>query len=190
MVALLSVVWYASDQFHDFFIHHQRDALASWAITVSQSINGSSEINENNCQVLQISDQEIRVTIINRRGVALCDAEVDPKSMENHAKRPEINKALAGQRSSAIRFSTTLQASMLYLAIPNHESEKMVTVVRTAISLASIDKLLDGLHKQFLILLVILLTVISFVMINQTRQPPRRPSYVNDNSASTSSFGS
>lgn len=170
LAALLSVVWYASAQFHDFFIHHQRDALESRAITISQSINDLSEIDENNCQILHISDPEIRVTIINRQGVVLCDSEAVSKSMENHAKRPEINTALSGQPYSAIRFSTTLQTSMLYLAIPHLESEKIVTVVRTAISLAAIDKLLGGLHKQFLILLAALIAVISLVITNIYRK--------------------
>lgn len=165
LTALLGVVWYASDQFHDFFIHHQRDALESRAITVSQSINDLGEISENNCQVLRVSDQEIRVTIIDRQGEVLCDSEADSESMENHATRPEINKALSGQPSSAIRFSATLQTSMLYLAIPHLNAEKVVSVVRTAISLASVDNLLGALYKQFLMLLAALIATISVVVI-------------------------
>lgn len=170
LAALLGVVWYASARFHDFFIHHQKDVLESRAITVRQSINDPSEISENNCQVLWESDQEIRVTIIDRQGMVLCDSEADPRSMENHAKRPEINKALSGQPSSAIRFSATLKTSMLYLAIPYLESEKVVTVVRTAKSLASIDKLLGGLHNLFLMLLAALIAVISLVITRTYRK--------------------
>lgn len=165
LAALLGVVWYASDRFQDFFIHHQQDTLKSRAITVSQSINDLSGIKENNCQVLQISDKDIRVTIIDRQGEVLCDSDAESESMENHATRPEINRALSGQPSSAVRFSATLQTSMLYLAIPHLDSEKVVAVVRAAISLASVDDLLGGLYKQFLVLLAALIATISVVVI-------------------------
>src|SRR5262249_23783800 len=37
---------------------------------------------------------ETRVTVIARDGTVLADSEADPKSMENHAGRPEVSAAL------------------------------------------------------------------------------------------------
>jgi len=172
LITLLSVAWYATDRFHDFFIHHLQGTLESRAITVDQAIQqpGNTDDINNACYVLQTSDPTLRVTIIDTEGVVLCDSEADAKTMENHAHRPEISEALAGNRGSITRFSNTLQASMLYLAIPRYDSDKVVGVIRTAIPLLSIDDLLDELYQQFLFLLVVLLGVVTMVIINTYRK--------------------
>lgn len=172
LITLLSVAWYATDRFHDFFIHHLQGTLESRAITVDQTIQQSGNTGElnNACYVLQTSDPTLRVTIIDTEGIVLCDSEADAKTMENHANRPEISEALAGNRGSITRFSNTLQTSMLYLAIPRYDSDKIVGVIRTAIPLLSIDSLLDELYQQFLFLLVILLGVVTVVIINTYRK--------------------
>jgi len=168
LLTLLSVAWYATDRFHDFFIHQQQDTLESRAITVDQAIKNSNV--ENACQALKISDPTIRVTIVDTHGVVLCDSDADAASMENHAERAEITQALFGQRGASTRFSATLQTSMLYLAMPRFEAEKMVGVIRTAIPLFSIDSLLDELYRQFAILLIVLLVIVSMVIINIYRK--------------------
>lgn len=164
LLTLLIVAWYATDRFHEFFINHLQNTLESRAITVNQAIKNSG-INKA-CLVLQLSDPELRVTIINKKGVVLCDSEAEAASMENHANRPEIKQALSGQRGSSTRFSATLKTSMLYLAIPQVKEKKMVGVIRTAIPLISIDSLLDELYQQFMILFLVLLGIIIVVIIN------------------------
>ena len=147
-IALLIVAWYAADRFHEFFIDHLQDTLKSRAITVSQSIDDSG-MADKTCHVLKHSDPTIRVTVIDTKGVVQCDSEIDG-SMENHARRPEISGALAGESGSITRFSTTLKTSMLYVAIPRHESGEIIGVIRTAMPLFSIEGLFDELHQQFL----------------------------------------
>ena len=168
LVTLLTVAWYATDRFHGFFIHHLQDTLESRAITVNHAINNTG-INKA-CYVLRESDPTLRVTIINTQGVVLCDSEAKAETMENHAERPEIAQTLSGKQGSITRFSTTLQTSMLYLAIPRFESEKIIGVIRTAIPLLSIDKLLDELYQQFIILLIVLLIIVILVIINTFRK--------------------
>ena len=168
LLTLLTVAWYATDRFHDFFIHQQQDTLESRAITVDLAIKNSSI--DSACKALKTSDPTLRVTIVDKRGTVLCDSEADAASMENHAQRPEISQALSGQRGSSTRFSATLQTDMLYLAIPRFESEKLLGVIRTAVPLFSIDSLLNELYRQFLILLLVLLAIISTVIINIYRK--------------------
>lgn len=168
LLTLLSVAWYATERFHEFFIQHQQSTLEARAITVDQAINNSNI--KSACQVLKISDASLRVTIVDHQGLVLCDSEADATSMENHAARQEISQALSGRRGSSTRFSATLQTDMLYLAIPHFEDKKIVGVIRTAIPLLSIDRLLDELHRQFLILLIVLLVIVSMVIINIYRK--------------------
>jgi two-component system phosphate regulon sensor histidine kinase PhoR len=164
IIALLAAAWYATDRFHEFFIDHLKNTLKSRAITVGQTIE-DSHINEKVCDALRLSDPTIRVTVVNKPGTVLCDSEVDHKTMENHAKRPEISKALTGKDGSVTRFSDTLKMSMLYVAIPYYESSEIDGVVRTAIPLVSVDELFEEFHQKFLVLMVIILIVVSIVSI-------------------------
>ncbi|MCL5942392.1 MAG: PAS domain-containing sensor histidine kinase, partial [Actinobacteria bacterium] len=59
---------------------------------------------------------EVRFTIIARDGRVLADSEEDPAGMENHASRPEVVSALAGEEGRQRRYSTTLQTAMVYVA--------------------------------------------------------------------------
>jgi two-component system phosphate regulon sensor histidine kinase PhoR len=78
---------------------------------------------------------ETRTTIIARDGVVLADTEADPKTMENHASRPEIAAALAGKTGSATRLSHTVGIEFLYVAVPSGDK-----VVRLAYPLSSIQQ--------------------------------------------------
>jgi len=55
-----------------------------------------------------------RITIVLPDGRVIGDSEEDPARMENHADRPEIQKALQDEVGSAQRFSHTLNADLLY----------------------------------------------------------------------------
>src|SRR5215467_1242285 len=72
---------------------------------------------------------ETRVTIIARDGVVLADTEADPKTMENHAGRPEVVAALAGKTGSSSRVSHTVGIEFLYLAVPS--GDKIVRLAET-----------------------------------------------------------
>jgi two-component system phosphate regulon sensor histidine kinase PhoR len=60
----------------------------------------------------------LRVTLIAGDGRVLADSEHDPRTMENHAGRPEVLQALAEGGGSSIRHSATLGIDMLYVAVP------------------------------------------------------------------------
>ena len=59
-----------------------------------------------------------RLTVIRTDGKVLLDSEADAETMENHATRPEIIRALHGESGSNIRTSATLGIPFLYVAVP------------------------------------------------------------------------
>src|SRR5215467_8509348 len=63
-----------------------------------------------------------RVTLIARDGTVLADSEADPKTMENHAGRPEVAAALAGSNGISSRMSKTVGREFLYVAVPSGDS--------------------------------------------------------------------
>src|ERR1041385_1164518 len=78
---------------------------------------------------------ETRVTIIARDGVVLADTEADPRTMENHAGRPEVMTALGGKIGSSTRLSHTVGVEFLYLAVPSGDR-----IVRLAYPLSSLKR--------------------------------------------------
>jgi two-component system, OmpR family, phosphate regulon sensor histidine kinase PhoR len=75
----------------------------------------------------------------------LADTEADPKTMENHAGRPEVAAALSGQVGSASRLSHTVGIDFLYVAAPSGDK-----VVRLAYRLSNIQAHISGIRRTLL----------------------------------------
>src|SRR5215472_5219467 len=115
----------------------------------------------------QIAEEEARITgtratIIARDGVVLADSEADPKTMENHAGRPEVAAALNGHMGSATRLSHTVGIEFLYVAVLSGDK-----VVRLAYPLSSIQNQLAQIRSALLraTLLALLLAVLLAIAI-------------------------
>jgi len=74
-----------------------------------------------------------RVTWVASDGRVLGDSEADPQKMENHATRPEIAAALAGNIGSSRRNSPTLGVPFFYVAIPFEAGALRLAVPSTAV---------------------------------------------------------
>ncbi|HLY99865.1 MAG TPA: ATP-binding protein [Candidatus Angelobacter sp.] len=111
---------------------------------------------------------ETRVTIIARNGVVLADTEADPKTMENHAGRPEVMAALAGNTGSSSRVSHTVGIEFLYLAVPSGDK-----IVRLAYPLSSLQRSLASIRSNLLratalaLLLALLLAMVIAEVISR-----------------------
>lgn len=111
---------------------------------------------------------ETRVTIIARDGVVLADTEADPKTMENHAGRPEVVAALSGKTGSSSRVSHTVGIEFLYLAVPSGDK-----IVRLAYPLSSLQRHIDSIRSNLLrasalaLLLALLLAMVIAEVISR-----------------------
>ena len=59
-----------------------------------------------------------RYTVIDPDGVVLADSHSDPATMDNHADRPEVAAAIAGDTGRDARDSDTTGFDQLYVAVP------------------------------------------------------------------------
>lgn len=75
-----------------------------------------------------------RFTFIEPGGHVAWDSEVNASGMDDHASRPEIAAALAGNEGRAIRRSPTLKSEMLYVAVPAQGG-----VIRAAMPLSAFE---------------------------------------------------
>lgn len=94
-----------------------------------------------------------RITVIGPGGHVLGDSDLSVeqvKKVENHLHRPEVRAALADERGQSRRYSTTVQADMLYVALP-FEHPDGTGVVRVAMPLKDVDEGLSRLHVLLLV---------------------------------------
>ncbi len=89
-----------------------------------------------------------RITVILPDGRVVGDSDKNPAVMDNHGDRPEVREAIQAGVGSVERFSNTLREDMMYVGLPVAVDGRLVAVVRTAVSTASIrDATRDVLHR-------------------------------------------
>jgi two-component system, OmpR family, phosphate regulon sensor histidine kinase PhoR len=117
-----------------------------------------------------------RVTIIAADGTVLGDSGVEPErvaGLENHGGRPEVAAALATGAGTAVRFSTSVDADLLYAAALTGRGE----VVRFAVGVERIDSAVARVRRQVLQvggLALLLAAAFSFSFSFAVTRPLRR----------------
>lgn len=108
---------------------------------------------------------ETRATIIARDGTVLADSRADPKTMENHANRPEVIAALQGRSGAATRVSRTVGVEFLYVAVPSGDK-----IARLAYPMATLRGHIADIRRNLVraTALALLLALVLAVIIAQT----------------------
>ena len=97
---------------------------------------------------------DARLTFIGPTGIVWGDTERDGKNLErmdNHRNRPEVLAALSDGRGIADRYSTTVETTLRYFALPMFRQDKVIGVCRVALPMKKVD-LIIGRLKQTLLL--------------------------------------
>jgi len=103
-------------------------------------------------------DINARVTIIAADGTVLGDSEEDPATMENHSTRPEVIAALASGYGEIVRYSTTLNEQMMYVAVPIKNNNQVSGVARIALPM---DTIRNSVNRVTIVIsLAIIITII------------------------------
>ncbi|MEC0089277.1 two-component system histidine kinase PnpS [Paenibacillus macquariensis] len=104
-----------------------------------------------------------RVTFINKNGEVIGDSEKDPLIMDNHLKREEIVAANQTGLGHVIRYSTSLEQNMLYVAAPVKVENVFDGYIRLSVSLRSIDEGLERGWTTMAVWLLILFAIAALV---------------------------
>ncbi len=120
---------------------------------------------------------ETRITVVDTMGVVLADSEKDPRMMENHKTRPEIIQAIYGNVGSSMRYSTTVNEHMLYVAVPMQQSDRVTGVVRVSLFVRDINLIINDLRQSIVLiaLAIILIALLSsFIVARRLTNPIRK----------------
>ena len=122
-----------------------------------------------------------RVTVVDPKGAVLADSEHDPETMENHANRPEIRLALAGQVGVAIRHSATLDRDLCYVAISFPYQSGASFILRLAVPLEELNTAVAALRwwmfEASLIALAVAMVIAYLFSVRFTRRVRRLQSF-------------
>ncbi|MCM8783605.1 MAG: cell wall metabolism sensor histidine kinase WalK [Candidatus Omnitrophica bacterium] len=124
---------------------------------------------------------ELRVTLVDLKGVVLGDSELNKKELEeveSHLSRPEIQSAIKEGFGQSKRFSSTLGKDMLYVAMPFGKPEPY-GIVRLSLPVLEVELLEANLKKIVLLsifLVFILSALFSFLLAKMVSRPILRMS--------------
>ena len=95
----------------------------------------------------------MRVSLIAPAGRVLADSERPGSAvttMDNHADRPEVRAALEGRVGSAVRRSVTLDAPLIYVALPLTQGGRVIGVLRLAEPISAVTASYETLRSAAL----------------------------------------
>ncbi|MDP2876800.1 MAG: ATP-binding protein [Holophaga sp.] len=117
-----------------------------------------------------------RITVISLDGKVLGDSGLDEKGLanvENHKERPEVKEALTRGHGTSIRYSTTVEQRMMYVAVPFFHQGGQAGVVRIALPLSQVDRAVKDLRKILVVASLLALGVAGLIATLATRRISR-----------------
>ncbi|GAB6143291.1 HAMP domain-containing sensor histidine kinase [Desulfocicer niacini] len=156
VLSLLAVTAWTTNYYKTVFIENAEEELTIRAKLLQHKFADLLGNTHHNSDYIHQQCREIgditgtRVTVMLPSGVVIGDSFGDIQSMENHMKRPEIMSALKRKKGISIRYSETLGQRMMYIALPVMGNNGMIGVVRTAISISTIDAKIKGIRNNAL----------------------------------------
>ncbi len=99
----------------------------------------------------------VRITVIDINGNVIVDSEAHGE-LENHSDRAEVIAALEGEKSSVVRYSTTLEKEYFYSAIPI-EKDTFSGLIRVAIPFEKVSEFNNGIVYSIIRALVVCILI-------------------------------
>lgn len=145
VVALAAADLLVSKLAEDTYLNERRRDLTEKIHMLAElSPNGFADVPR--ARFKELAHQAgLRITVIAPDGRVLADSSAEPSEMENHATRPEVVAALAGEEGSSMRMSPTLGVQSLYIATPIPAG-----ALRVAVPLADIHDQITAIRKEML----------------------------------------
>ena len=173
----------------DFYLDHTESELRARAALVREQVGpvlqdaGAGELET---LVKRLgSASGTRITVIAGQGLAgrplgrvLAESTMLPTEMESHRDRPEFQAALRGETGRAVRYSSTLDEDMMYVAVPvrlaGTDGADPIAVIRAAIPLTTLDHALVSLYWRIGVIAVVVALVAALIGLYVTGRMARQ----------------
>lgn len=158
LTTLAITAWFLHDFTRQMLMEQARSSVRRSLLAARELVEDRWRPDQDKAQSDALADQlgrllGMRLTLIDRSGRVLGDSQVDTADLvklDNHATRPEVIAALAGELSSSVRFSDTLDLDLMYAAATLERGGRVSLVVRLALPLSEVDRTLARLRTLIL----------------------------------------
>lgn len=103
-----------------------------------------------------VGNTNVRITLIDKKGLVIGDSSKDRELMNDHSDRPEIRQAWSAGMGNSTRFSNSVSLNMLYTAV---FLDQPGLVVRLSQSIEQIRNDLDRIYIQILLIFLLAVTL-------------------------------
>ena len=162
LVAIVAVCWYGAASLQEFHLLEKEDDLEARAnlvgFKVKEYLREDKIVGLREYCIRAGRNSATRITVIAADGKVLADSDENPEVMDNHRHRLEIAQAFAGVTGKSRRYSHTLGENLIYVAIPLTYATvqpadgrpQVDAVLRTSVSVASLDKTMEHIRLRIL----------------------------------------
>ncbi len=179
VLSLSAVASYSTSYFKTFFLENSEKDLMIRATLLKNKFSDILEADPQNLRYIDDQCKDIgnktgtRVTIILPSGAVIGDSFGETDLMENHLTRPEIMAAFKGDAGISRRYSSTLDKSMMYIALPVIKNEQIIAVVRTALSVTVIDDKIRSVRNSIFLAMLATILIAGVVSLFVSRYVTR-----------------
>ena len=182
LIPFLAAERYLTSYLEDRLLQQIEGRLFKEAVLIKTIIekdyeNGSPSYEIDSLIKKMGKDIRERITFIDSRGTVLGDSEIPPAKLqyvEDHSGRPEFIAAFKSSHGVAIRYSTTLEIDMMYVAVKIAPRGEFMGIVRVAVPLTQIKDLMRkteySLAMAFLLCAGLIL-ILNIVVSKRLSQP-------------------
>ncbi|WP_416151471.1 two-component system histidine kinase PnpS [Salipaludibacillus sp. HK11] len=165
--------------FKEFYLERMSDRIEKESAAVVyhlQDINLNDEEFLQNT-IVELADRlDVRITIIAGNGEVLAESTTDPKELDNHINRSEIQSVIHGENENGreTRYSATVGKELLYFAIPLENEEGDGGFLRLGLEMEELNSIYQNiwtlLFVSFFIAFLIIL-ILASKLTNQMVKP-------------------
>jgi len=115
-----------------------------------------------------------RFTVITAAGLVLADSDKDPRLMDNHRQRPEVQESVYHTFGVATRYSATLKTRMMYLARSVRKQGELLGFVRAALPLTLINQRISDSRRMIIFgigIITLLTLILGFILARHFIKP-------------------
>jgi two-component system phosphate regulon sensor histidine kinase PhoR len=141
-LALLVPVYYMRPALHETLLREALDRLHQEGLLVLGLLEHARARGDSDAAVLAALERSgIRFTLMDAQGAVLLDSDAPGNdTLDNHGDRPEVLQAMRTGSGNAVRFSNTLQAELIYVALRLHGGE----ILRLALPFAGVKQRINA----------------------------------------------
>jgi two-component system, OmpR family, phosphate regulon sensor histidine kinase PhoR len=175
LAVVFSVFSTAQEQFYRRQVTDHLESLALFAGEQIRDAMTSGTARDVNALCTRLGIRSpARITFILPDGTVAGESDKEPRLMDNHLTRPEVQAAISqGTSGQSIRFSHSVRKNMLYVAVPLYNEQHLIGVVRTAMPLLRMEETLGGVHHRLMLIATLVLVLAALLSLFVSRRISR-----------------